>query len=103
MGGHEHANDMQTTCKPTQDPPEVSGAAVGAGRVGSLLAPEGDWDTQVLTPHCRQIWPSLRGQGSGSGGSLSISPGSAAVWRRTEAWPQNSRKKAGHPLGSQMA
>lgn len=80
MGGHEHANDMQMTCKPTQDPAEGSGAEEDTGRVGSLPAQEGDEDTQVLTPHCRWIWPNLRGRGlvGGRGVSLSISPGSAA-------------------------
>lgn len=70
MGGHEHANDMQMTCKPTQDPAEGSGSAEDAGRVGSLPAREGDGDTQVLTPQCRRIQPSLRARGLVGGGGV---------------------------------
>lgn len=61
MGGHEHANDMQMTCKPTQDLLDVSSAAESAGRVWSLPVQEGEGDTQVLIPHRRWIQPSLRG------------------------------------------
>lgn len=42
--------NMQMTCKPTQDLPDVSGVAEGTGRVRNLPDQEGDRDTQVLTP-----------------------------------------------------
>lgn len=72
---------MQMTHKPTQDPPGVSGAAVGAGSQEPANS-EGDGGTQVLTAHTADGSSPASGvqvqEGAGQG-FLSISPGPATA------------------------